>query len=553
MNPKSHNDHEEVKAQQLKRNSQSVLDSSSSAVSSVLKEEPVFAPNPSLFSTGLKQSLEIKLPSNSTTMKQSRNQVMIPEEKEMNGLSKLQEESNTSVRSPERIQEYTLPEDTKNRKEKIKTIFWKYCKVSDETGSIYLNLRQYIKLLQDSHILDTTKMTKPKAEVIFVSIAGKKGMTFEGFFQSLIKLAELKYKNLYSSSELEALEEIVAKHLMPLYRTLSNNNSSPIKTLIPFDLITYDSTIKAMMNSVLPVLQDIYNIYFGELFKKVKTTEQMSQITTKQIVTFARDFELLNNGFLSKSMLFSMLDMIINNSEKKLTNNLDDSKIFYSENVIGDNYFTLGRFFILIFWVAVNGFQGEKYEVPQCTNSEKLYLLLAKMEVSKGFTQISKKCFKHNSLLPIAECIRKEIIANPLSYQTNTKTSYTSEDSKQLSFTLEDDNFKRIFMANASLNVDSNVTKMTCFKFITLLKDTGLIKPKASPLSTMDMQLLFTKALNLNDENNKQEEVKKDKLDYRRFYWIITQIAMKLYPDVTITEAQELLYDKVSVYINVVF
>jgi hypothetical protein len=112
---------------------------------------------------------------------------------------------------------------------------------------------------------------------------------------------------------------------------------------------------------------------------------------------------------------------------------------------------------------------------------------------------------------------KEGIIDNPLSYQTNTKTLHTSENSKQLSFIL-DDNFKCIFMANASLNVDSNVTKITCFKFITLLKDTGLIKPRDSPLSTMDVHLLFAKALNY--ENSKQE-VKKDKLDYKRFYWMV--------------------------------
>jgi hypothetical protein len=162
-----------------------------------------------------------------------------------------------------------------------------------------------------------------------------------------------------------------------------------------------------MMNSILPVLQDIYGVYFEELFKKVKTTEQMLQITTKQVLTFARDFELFNNELVSKSMLFSMVDMIMNNSEEKLTNNLDDSKIFYSEHVTTNDYFTLGRFFILIFWIVVNGFQSKKYEEVQYSNSEKLYLLLGKMGVSKGFTQISKKHFKHHILLPAAECIRK--------------------------------------------------------------------------------------------------------------------------------------------------
>eukprot|EP00826_Nyctotherus_ovalis_P032478 TRINITY_DN2617_c0_g4_i5.p1 TRINITY_DN2617_c0_g4~~TRINITY_DN2617_c0_g4_i5.p1 ORF type:complete len:542 (-),score=126.93 TRINITY_DN2617_c0_g4_i5:592-2217(-) len=531
----------------VSQSAQSILDSSSSAVSSVLKEEPVFAPNASRFGAGLKQPVDAKLLPNSTA-RQSRNQMVIPEEKEANGLSKLPEESNASLKLP--AETSVASPDAKSRKERLRTLFWRYSKISDETGAVCLSMRQYVKLLQDSEVIDGLKVGKSKAEVVFASAAGRKGMNFEAFFKSLVKIAEIKYKNLYSESELKALEEIVAKHLLPLYRSVLNESSLPVKTLVPFEEVVYDATIKAMMNSILPVLREIYSLYFEELFKKVKTNEQRLQISSKQVFAFARDFELFSNGLVSKPIVFSMLDTLMNTSEDKLTNNFGDSKIFYTENnTESTNHFTLGRFLIFLFWTAVCGFQDTKYEEVQCTSAERLYLLLAKMEVSKGFTELSKKCFKHHSLLPTSEYIRKDIADNPLSYQTHSTARTTEESKKPLRQDHNLESFKRLFVANASLNVDSNISKMTCFKLISLLKDSGLVKSKSGLLSTMDIHLLFTKALYFNGEKqrgNAGKEAKQDKLDFKRFYWLVTQIATKVYPSTAVTESLGLLYDNVS-------
>ena len=220
-----------------------------SAISSVLKEDTLI--DPKVFQVDSKASED-----DMTNQKQSRNQCVVPEEKMVPVFSE----------GSEKPQESTtiLADPGKTRKEKLKILFWRYAKVSDETGSIHLNTRQYVKLLKDSNILDNTKVSKSQAEVIFVSVSGRKGMTFDSFFQSLIKLSEIKYKATYLSDNAAALSKIVTEHLLPLYEN-PRENPSPHKLNISFDQLIYDSEIKIMLNSVYTTINDIYNWYFDEI------------------------------------------------------------------------------------------------------------------------------------------------------------------------------------------------------------------------------------------------------------------------------------------------
>jgi len=476
---------------------------------------------------------------------------------------------------------------TNSKKERLKSLFWKYAEISDETGATYLKSRNYVKLLTDCKIIDNIHLTKSKAEVTFSAAAGRKGMTFEAFFSTLVRLAELRYNEIFIENKALALEQIVNKHLLIL-SDISKEESIGIQDSQLYLGLVYDIGVKSMLNSVYQVIKDIYEGYFAGPFKKARSMEQISQITSKQLLTFVREFDLLKNNYLSKQTVMSMLNSLINTPEDNLTNNNEDPDIFFTNSNDKENmqFLTFGRFFIFLFWTAVVGFETTKADSMQYSNAEKVYFLLAKMELSKGFADLSKIYFKHyatpHSLLPSQTIINKIVINNPLYLRasspnknltsvSNAEIIERSIKKHQYSPSLDTENenteqkiekqvseytekLQKLFMKHSSINANSNTNKMTCFKFIGLLRSYDLIKgfsqnllPEA--ITNTEAELLFRKTLTmLNEKNNigspqkslpakSKEDIKLDKLDFKAFFCAINQIAIKAYPDLSLSLA----------------
>lgn len=331
------------------------------------------------------------------------------------------------------------------RKEKLINLFWKYADISDETGAELMKSRQFIKILQDSNLIDKKRLTKSKAEVTFVANAERKGLTFEAFFNTLVKLAELRYPDIFALNKAQALEELVIKHFIPLHdklyqETVEENKLGSEES--KFRDLVYEEDIKIMLNSIFPVIKDIYDTYFGIPFQKGRDLAQISQIAIKQLLVFVRDFDLLRNYYISKQTAISMMKTLVKMTDLELANNPGDTAIFFTltdaeGNQMDQNYgvyFTLNRFFIFLFWVSIAGFETNKDEDCEYTQAgifilshlllEKLYFLLAKMELSKGFTELSKLYFKHYaspySLIPVSSIINKLVVNNPLNNKANS-------------------------------------------------------------------------------------------------------------------------------------
>jgi len=411
----------------------------------------------------------------------------------------------------------------KTKKDKVKDIFWKYAEVSERNGESYLKPRQFLKLLQDSKILDNTTMTKSKANILFASIAGRKEMTFEQFFQSLVNMAEVKYEEVYKLNKKIALEELLNKHLLPLSEVFPGEEFTYNEVPVFIGQLVYDEAIKSMFSSIYSTLKDIYEGYFLIPFKAVRNQEQIEQITSKQLLVFAREFDIIKCYSMSKQIIISILNTLIDTPESTLTNNSNNPSILpYNTFKTEDNIrFTLGRFFIFLFWIAVVGYEYIKNNVPECTNSGKVYLLLSKMEVSKGFAQLFKRNYKHytspHTLIP-------EIALIPYKNSVEEAKEVSKEDSncKQV--------LHKVFIEYSEIG-NSNVNQITWFKFAKLLKDHNIIKP--GTLSIVEAELLFKKrepftsakkGLVIKDE-------KKTKLDFISFCSAMKEIAIKQYPN----------------------
>lgn len=268
-----------------------------------------------------------------------------------------------------------------SRKEKLRNLFWKYADISEETGIPLMKSRQYLRLLEDTRILDKKRMTKSKAEVIFVSATGRKGMTFDSFFNSLVKLAEIRYQNLYMQNPVEALEQIVCTHLLSFYE---QENTTPTKTgtlEANYLELVYEEDVKIMLNSVFPIVKDIYVLYFEEPFKNGRVLSQIVKIASKQILVFARDFDLLRNNYLTKQTAISILETIVRVPDSSLTNNASDPNVFFSNvdpegNPLNEKYgvyLTLDRFFIFLFWAAISCFGAANEDPSHFSQAGKIF------------------------------------------------------------------------------------------------------------------------------------------------------------------------------------
>lgn len=313
------------------------------------------------------------------------------------------------------------------KKDKLRSLFLRYAEVSDETGIPSMRARQFLKCLQDSGVFDgSAKLLKPKAEIIFSSnTKSKKGfLDFDTFLSGLSKISEIVYPQAAKDKKSQAFELLISNNLFPLQDRLSSQSmelqGSERKgkdMSISTAGLVYDQQVKDFLGSILPILKDIYDIYFGDTFKAAKTYENLVQCASKQLVLFMRDFDL-SKSFVPKHMALVMLDVLAHTPDDKLTNSPDVLSVFGDLSQDYGCYFTLSRFFIFLLWVAITGFDLTKPDFEEYTSVEKIYFLLAKMELSNGFLTLYRNVPKSipvpQSLIPPADLVAQFINNNPL-------------------------------------------------------------------------------------------------------------------------------------------
>lgn len=176
------------------------------------------------------------------------------------------------------------------------------------------------------------------------------------------------------------------------------------------------------------------------------------------------------------------------------------------------------------------------------------------MELSKGFSNLSKNISKHYSspysLIPVKAVLEKLIINNPLSIIPLNTEEIKQKNKFEASIALEDsaEKLQRLF-TQCCLGGDSNKNKMPLSKFINFLKECGIISKK---FTVTEAQLIFTKAIRQEEEKNvpeftqkneistkiaKRQDVRLDKLDLKAFISAMGLIAGKFYSDLNPQQA----------------
>ncbi len=267
------------------------------------------------------------------------------------------------------------------KKDRLRSLFVRYAEVSDETGLPGMRSRHFLTCLQDAGLLDGGRLIRSKADIIYSAQSkGKKGsMSFEGFLACLVKVAEIVYPALARERKSKALELLISERLLPLQETLagasvegsvSGAGTSRRRTAADLAALTtglqYDADVKVLLYSVIGVLKDVYDIYFLNAFKAAKTQTQVIQASSKQLVAFLRDFDLTKN-FVQRQTVLVMLDTLVNLPNERLTNCPDTPAVFGDVEEDYGTYFTLARFFVLLCWIAVIGFDATKAEPEEHT------------------------------------------------------------------------------------------------------------------------------------------------------------------------------------------
>lgn len=253
------------------------------------------------------------------------------------------------------------------KKEKLRALFLRYAEVSLDSGISAIRSRRFVKLLQDAGLISTeTGLTKIKSDIIYSEhTKGRKGyLCFDDFLDCLAQISGIVYPEIAAEKKSKALEQLIGEWLIPLQSKLPEEcvlltkKNAAANSVTP---VTYDQNTKTLFDSVLPILKEIYEIYFGNILKAGNSSKEIGKIASKQLVAFMTSFNIANQ-FIQKETGILMLDALVRCPYEKLTNNPDMKTVFENQKQDIGSYFTFSRFLVWLFWVAVTGFDNNKGE-----------------------------------------------------------------------------------------------------------------------------------------------------------------------------------------------
>ena len=435
--------------------------------------------------------------------------------------------------------------ENRPRKEKLYLLFLSYAEVSDETGTSALKLRQYFKLLIDSQIIDQF-FKQTQAEMAFKSSTGKKVMDFDSFMVSILKISEMKYKD---QPKATAAEILVAQNLLPLYSNLCKEQGESVGPLAIVHQLSFDVQAKKMLNSIAPTLLSIYKAYIGQVLITAKTNEQALLIITSDVFAFLRDFDLLRTNRVTRQAVAVMINALANTADSELTNDEKSKEVLFDPGMECGVLLTFSRYIVFLYWISIVGFDVWNQNTVYYTAAEKVYYLLAHMEFSKGINK--RQPFSLLSLIPPLDVTEELVENNPWSESTpplSPRQSLLSYESARARNECVD-KLQKLFLAYCPIGATSNINKMPLYKYLAFLKDCELIsnslEENRTTLTITEAELIFTKVIKSVQDKTLdpskdmsfspikraiEADSKKDKLDFKAFCYILSQIGAKLYP-----------------------
>lgn len=294
----------------------------------------------------------------------------------------------------------------------LKKIFMFYASFGDRLNADFIKANKIHKMLHDSMILDNNFITKKSLDLLFCKFSkNRPNMSFEIFLSMLIKVAQLKFPG---EEPKTAFTKLFENHFKPLYGNLYTETD-----LGDYDVLfkePLDSTVVAILYNVRGTFQRIHQACFP-LEYQIKDGANATQQSFKQkadshLFTFLKDFDICPS-LLTKSTAYALYLEVLQCNYEELTHNPSITSIVSKE--YGNNL-TLGRFLVYVARLAILGYSADNFNrdnenYKELNSSDKLVLLLERMEFSLGFINFEKRMnATHNhttTLLPTKAFLNK--------------------------------------------------------------------------------------------------------------------------------------------------
>jgi hypothetical protein len=465
--------------------------------------------------------------------------------------------------------------------EDLSKIFTHYCEYSEElkdqhnTKAGYLKDSNYRKLLLDCSIIKPTPKDKNAAYLIFLTYSqGKKFLSYDNFKSSLLKIAEMKYPDIYAAHPKVALLKVIENISGSVVQRESNSLIIGDTSDIGIDIT---SSTAILISSIYGPLRTIYHSYFFIPLKKIKKLEDLPNLLPKLTYTFLRDFSICPD-IISKQKALSLLEEVLAIQDMLL---LGSAALIFStkgkKKKCEDygNYFTLKRFIHYLIYVSTVGFAIKKLTSQSYTVTEQFFYILTKMELSSGFQRLQKigTKFSFNSLIPAQSVLQQIILNNPMDFpeQKDAVKKERFIEKEMMALDLFSDKLRRIFLWYCSIGTSSDSNQLTIVKYIKLLKDAGIIgdSPKAEgTIMKNEAEIVYSRVistknnrkLNIDDEDIHSalrnpklgnaligKSIKQAHLEYEDFIYALSIIAHKLYPNINPDKALVLIAENVYI------
>jgi hypothetical protein len=358
--------------------------------------------------------------------------------------------------------------------ERIRAIFSYYASFGDRMNIKFLKSNKFHKMMVDADV-ERSLENKKSLDIIFCSHnSHKPNMNFETFLDILPDIAKFAYPTL--SDETEAISSIIKLNLLPLYQKYINSelgtaDSEDLSSLIDQETVNIIQNLES-------ILFEIYNTYFPWEVKSAENLSLLADKSLKEILKFLAQYDICPS-IISKPMAFQLYQSTISTYSQF-------AALISAKYRVGVSL-TFSRFVDYLIKLSCQAYKGACKEdgkpYPLC---ERLCLMLERMELSAGFTNIEKLTNKpHTSKISLINVSKSD--AKPVH-----KLSSIDEARSQMSnrfLTNEEIPPETYDLLNQSASQLKNIFKRYCLfgeplnhsqlksaKFIKLLTDCGVIE-----------------------------------------------------------------------------
>jgi hypothetical protein len=439
----------------------------------------------------------------------------------------------------------------------LRKIFASYASYSTKGSQSFIRIQRFLMLMEDAGVPDEQLGIKQLEMVFLRENKQKPSANFQMFLEILTQVARQKYRSLFDVKPGQAFLTLTEECLIPLLSRVIEQEIGPVSRLAPVR-----DDCKALLISVFEPMMVLYQAYFPWEIQAQQVTDVLTNRSWQALGTFMREFDVCPTVVSKGTVAQLWREMVI----------LQDSSQLLAATVLPDaaldlgKSFTLSRFIMLLLQAAERGY-ADDISSKSTSATEKLLILLERMQMSKGLESLEKRIGVslglRGSIAPPSHLVHQVLYPNSAeNYEEYSEQSVhssmisdepVSESVLSLSpeALLKLDPFlervQHIFQAYCSFGDPMNTTRLKPSNYLRLLKDCGVIRTedsrfsKAPLMEPIEVDLLFTRLAGVNKKARPSSSTRSATswrvFTFSQFLKSLESIAMRLYPESNLENA----------------